>query len=480
MSLLSLFFFLFPSVLYAKQPLLLSQDYVIKKVLSSGPFSKKAELQKKQILSGFQEKRYQIYDLKVFSGFNKLDRENPGISPFEPLEEDSQTFTFGLEKKLSWGLNIRTLYSDFSRDTVNSEFLSRTAAPAFNYKKNLYLELSVDLLKNVLGFQERAAFSVLKAGEQITEWKYIEETEQMALKAASQYWKTYALWAAFEQQQKGLQTYKRLVREIKRKTKYQFLKPGEGPQTFVEYENIKRKIRATEQEYKNQLKALFVLLNMEIENQKITFFKEPLYFPSYSNSLKIENLRPLKIMREKIKEQEWNLKLARSEFLPSLQFQTKTGRLSGGTLRSLRRDTLFSSENSFYELGLSFLYPLFSKSVFSKVQKEQYKLEENQIGFAILKKEIRNQMEALKSQIQVTYDNFKSINRALKYQKQAFSEIKRSFYQGRIDVFELILVENKLRELEMEKARALGKHFLTVLEWKALADQLVENYTHSI
>ena len=476
MPLLSLVFFLFPSVLYTEQPLLLSQDYVIKKVLSSGLFTRKAELQKKQMISGFREQKYQIYDLNVLSRFNKLNRENPGISPFEPLEEDSQVFTLGLEKKLNWGLSIKTLYSDFSRDTVNSEFLTRTTAPTFNYKKNLSLELNVDLLKNILGFQERTAFSIIEAGEQITEWKYMEETEHLVLKAAGQYWKTYAAWAAFEQQQKGLQTYNRLIREIKRKTKYQFLKPGEGPQTFVEYENIKRKIRTAEQEYKNQLKKLFVLLNIEVGNQKIAFSEEPLHSPSLLHSLKIEHLRPFKIMKEKIKEQEWNLKLAQSEFLPSLQFQTKTGLLSGGTLRSSRRDTLFPSENSFYELGLSFLYPLFSKSVFSRVEKVKYKLEENRIDFSILKKEIQNQMDLLRSQIQVTYDNFKSINKALKYQEQAFSEIRKSFYQGRIDVFELILVENKLRELEMEKARALGKHFLTVLQWKALADQLVEHY----
>lgn len=479
MPLVSLFFFLFPSVLNSTPSFLLSQEYVIKRVLSSGPYIKKARLQKKQVILNFQEQKYRIYDLRFFSRFNKLSRENPEISPFEPLKEDNQTFAFGFEKKLDWGFSIKTLYSDFSRDTLNSEFLNRTLAPRFNYKKNLSLELNVDLLQNVLGFQERTTVSIMDTGERITEWKYWEEAEQLALKAANQYWKTYLIWVTFQQMQKGLQTYGRLIKEIKKKKQYHFLKPGEGPQTFVEYENIKRKITTTEQEYKDQLKELFLILDIETGRKGITFSSAPLNPPSSFLSVGIENLRPFKIMREKIKEQKLKLKLARSEFFPSLQFQTKTGWLSGGVSKSDQRDSFFPSQNSFYELGLSFLYPLFSKSALRKVEKEQYKLEENQIDFEILKKEIRDQMDSLKKQIQITYNNSKSINLALKYQRQAFSEIRRSFYQGRIDIFELILVENKLRELEIEKAHALSKHFLVILQLKAFRDQLVESYIDS-
>lgn len=480
MPFLSLFFFLFPSALHSTPSLLLSQEYVINKVLSSSPHIRKVRLQKRQAISNLKYRKYQLYDLKLSSGFNNLSRKNPQTSPFEPLKEDNQRFSFGFEKKLAWGFNIKTLYSDFSRDIVNSEFLNRALSPGFNYKKTLSLELNVDLLKNVFGYEENTVFSIIATAEQITEWTYWEETEQLILKALNQYWKTYLLWAAFQQMQKGFQTYSRLVKEVKGKKKYHFLKPGEAPQTFVEYENIKRKVVKTEQEYKDQLKALFLILNSEPIEEKITFFSEKLKAPSPFSSVKVEKLRPFKIMQKKIEEQELNLKLARSGFLPSLQFQTKVGLLSGGALRSDKRDSLLSSQNGFYEWGLSFLYPLFSKSAFKKVEKEKYKLEENKIDFEILKKEMRNQMDSLKNRIQITYDTFQSISVALKYQRQAFSEIKRSFYQGRVDIFELIMVENKLRELEIEKVRALSEHFLVSLQLKALMDQLVESYTDRI
>ncbi|MCZ0933160.1 MAG: hypothetical protein OXJ52_08420, partial [Oligoflexia bacterium] len=57
-----------------------------------------------------------------------------------------------------------------------------------------------------------------------------------------------------------------------------------------------------------------------------------------------------------------------------------------------------------------------------------------------------------------------------------FRELKKSFDQGRVDIFELINVENKLRESEIKKKRALSEYSLLLLQMLALRDQLVEGY----
>lgn len=454
----------------------LSQDYVIERALSSSPYFKKIQLKKKQVLSRLEGEKHSFYDWKVFSGLQRNRRKNPLTFPFEALEQKDRTLTFGLEKQLPLGFNFKTLYTDLSQDRTNSDFLNRVQAPTFTYRENLSLELNMDLLGNILGREERMAFDIIEAGQNRANWHALEEAEQLALKAAGQYWASHRAWVTFQQMKKGLKTYSQMVNEIKNKKRYNFLKPGEAPQVLAEYENLKQEVSRKEQNYRDELDMLFVILKIKPEWNSISFRQEkaPRSPPAFKKPVSPKDIRPIKMITEQIREQELRVKQTRSAFLPKVRFQSKTGLLAGGNT-SDERDP-FSQKKYFYELSLNLLYNPFSKSTREKAKLEEYKLEENKIDFEVLKRETENLIVSLQKRIQIAHDNLQSANKAGDYQKEAFEELKESFSQGRADIFDLIRAESKLRESEIRKTALLSEYHLLTIQLKAVSDQLVESY----
>ena len=447
----------------------LSQTKLLKEVLNSSPYMQKIKLRQQKQKSLLLEQKYSFSDWSVFSSWNQSDRKNPQITPFESKKKETQIWSAGLEKKLLYGLNISSVYTQLNESQIPSDFLKRIQQTNDIYRKNLSLELNANLT-SALG--QYWGLNKIKQMQTANDWLYYEQAEQLALKSASQYWKTYLSYISYQQAQKGLKTYKKLVRQINNKKKYNFLKPGERPQVLAEYQNIQQFVDTQKQNYEKEKKDLFLLLKKNPEEYDIIFKEEaPAPLPSFSQ-IKIENTRVIKIKKNQISQQKLNLKTKQSLLFPSLHFSGKGGLIPAGFSSNLE----FSSKHSFYEVGVSLSWPLFSKSFYEKVNQEKYQLEESKIDFEIAKQELKNQLNQLEKQISIGYKNIERANKAGKHQKQAFRELKRSFDQGRVDIFELINIENKLRESEIKKKKVLSEYSLMILQMRALKDQLVDDY----
>lgn len=472
-SLLTVTIFVVGGFLNKSLAVTFSQDYVLKKALTSSPHIRKIQLKRSQALSFLLEREYSLYDWKTFSTLGKVRRKNPPISPFDSLRENNRTFTLGFEKRLFYGLSLGATYTDFTQNRINSDFLKRVQAPRDIYKSQFSMELNMDLLRNILGYEERMAFNIVKAGKDKTNWNYFEAAESFALEAAGLYWSAYIAKVIHGQAQKGLKTYNQLVKEIENKKKYSFLRPGERPQVLAEYENIKQEVSKRKQDYLESLDELSLILKITIQPEEVVFQKEILRPYRLPESWSIENLRPIKILKKQIKEQSLQIQLAQSQFLPSLRLQGKAGQLAGQS--GSRGDIqLFSSPYNFYEVSLNFLYNPFSKSQREKIKREKFKLEEQKIDLSLLKLEVENQVKSLKEKIQIGYQNVLSAEKSALHQGEAFRELKISFSQGRVDIFELITTENKLRESEIKRIIFLSEYFLLTLQLEALLDRLVE------
>ena len=164
--------------------------------------------------------------------------------------------------------------------------------------------------------------------------------------------------------------------------------------------------------------------------------------------MKIENTRIIKIKENQIIKQELKLKTSKARLFPNIQFLSKGGFIPGS---AVSKKLSFSSNQSFYELGVSLNWLLFSKSVYEKVNQDKYNLEENKIDIEISKQELKNKISSLEKEILISYKNVSRAKKSNNYQKKAFRELQRSFTQGRVDVFELINTESKLRESEIRK-----------------------------
>ena len=451
-----------------KKTLRLSQKKFLKETLSFSPYMQKIELSVKKQKSQLLEQKYSFSDWSMLSGWNQSERKNPQISAFESKEKETQRWSLGLRKKLLYGLNISSAYTHFNESQINSDFL-KNIQPGNIYRKNLSLELKANLSS---ALNQYWSLEAIQQGQTANDWLYFEQVEQLVLKSAGQYWKTYLAYVAYQQAQKGLKTYKKLVRQINNKKKYNFLNPGERPQILAEYQNIQQFADQQKQNYAKEKKALFLFLKKNPDKYQIVFEEENPAPPPSLSKTRIENTRAIKIKNSQISQQKLKLMTQKSLLFPSLQFFGKGGLIPA----SASSDLTFSTKQSFYEIGVSLSWPLFSKSFYEKVNQEKYQLEENKIDFEISKQELKNQLSQLEKEIAVSYKNIERAKKSALYQKQAFRELKRSFEQGRVDIFELISIENKLRESEIKKKSALSEYSFLILQMLALTDQLVDDY----
>ncbi len=453
-----------------KKTLLLSERDTLKEALSSSLFIKKIQLEKKKQLARLLEKKYSFSDWEAFSSFNHSKRKNPEILVFEGKENEVNNFSVGLEKKIPYGLSLKPSFSYTNQNKVHSDFLNRANVPKNIYRENLNLELSANLSA---AFIQYWSLEAIDEGQKINEWLYYEMAEELALKAAGQYWKTYLTWIAYTQTKKGLKTYRRLVKQINNKKRYGFLRPGERPQILAEYENIQQATDTQKQNYENEKKALLLLLKKDPDVYNIKFKQEKLSpLPNFPKT-NIEDTRTIKIKKKQINEQELRWKASKAKLFPSLHLSSKGGLIPGA---ASYEDLSFNTENFFYEMGVSVKWNLFSKSFREKVSMEKYTLEENKTDLEISKQQLKDRLTSLETEIVTSYKNVQRAKKANKYQKKAFRELQNSFDQGRVDIFELISTENKLRESEVRKKSALSEYFLLNLQFLALRDQLVEDY----
>ena len=453
----------------SKKIFILSQKKVLKEVLNSSPYIQKIKLTRQKYKSQLLEKKYSFSDWAIFSSWNQSERKNPQITAFESKRKETQIWSTGLEKKLPYGLNISSVYNQSNESQIHSDFLQRIQQPNEIYRKNLSLELKANLTS---ALANHWTLDTIDQKQSTTDWLYYEQAEQLALKSAGQYWKTYLSYIAYQQAQQGLKTYRKLVRQINSKKKYNFLNPGERPQILAEYQNIQQFADKQKQNYEKEKKALFILLKKNPDKYDIEFKEDDLTpLPSFSK-IKIENTREIKIKQSQISQQKLTLKTKQALLFPNLQFSSKGGWIPAG----LSSDLEFSPKQSFYEIGVSLSWPLFSKSFYEKVNQEKYQLEENKIDFKIAKQELKNQLNQIENEIKSAYKNINHASKSAKYQKQAFRELQKSFDQGRVDIFELINIENKLRESEIKKKQVLSEYSLLILQLQALKDQLVDDY----
>ncbi len=455
---------------FGKKLLILTEQDVLKATLSNSLFVKKIQFEKQKNLSHLKEKKHSFSTWNFLSSWTGSQKNNPQVSVFEARRDKTNSWNLSLKKNIPYGLSLKSSYSDLSELRLNSDFLNTAQSPSQIYRKSLSLELNASLKE---ALTQNWALKAIQSGEEAVQWLYYEKAEELALRSVRQYWKTYLAQVSWLKSQEGLKTYQQLVRQIANKQKYNFLNPGEGPQVLAEYENLQQKADSQKQNYEREKKALFLFLQKPAEDYDLKFKTLPSPPPTFSK-IKIDSVRGVQMRAQQITERELKWRSHRVQLFPDIRFISQGGLIPASA--GSRKDLSFSRKNSFYELGVSLNWNLFSKSFYEKAHQERYQLEEDKIDMEIFKKEIENQMDSLKEEISVSYKNIYRAERANSYQKKAFKELKRSFDQGRVDIFELIRAENKLRESELRKASALSEYSLLNLQFLALKDQLVEAY----
>ena len=402
----------------ASQTLILSQQEVLKQVLGGSLFVQKIQAEREKNLSQLLDTKYSFFSWQGFSNWTQSQKRSAKITAIDKQNEDIENLSLGLEKSFPYIGQFKSFYSD-TRNT-NSYFTQNNPAqaallddfvpPNTLYSRHLNLKWSANS-SELLG--QHWTLKSIKEGEKSNQWLYLEKAEQLALQSVTQYWKAYMAWISYQQTQQSLNTYKQLVRQIKQKTQYNFLNPGERPQVLAEYENLKQLLDKNKQFYEDEKKALLVFLNKE--DIKVEFKKPTLQALPNFTPINIEETRAIKIKQAQLAEQNFKLKIQKTKLFPGLSLSAK-GALT--PVASSLKDLSFHKDQSFYELGLGLHWVLFSKSFYQKVRQAKYQLKESEIDFSILKQELKNQISTLEEQTAINFTNIKRADKANSYQKK--------------------------------------------------------------
>lgn len=448
-----------------RQKLVLSKEQFLKEVLTGSPHVKRLKFSVEKSKAQVLQSKYSLSDGVLFSEWKRNNTKNPGIDRFLSSESESQNRVIGLQKKAPYGFQFKTAYADFREESSNEGLLTQFK-PDSIFRENLSFELKTNLTESVSHFWLLKSFEKALSIQDLT---YYEKSEQLALSALAQYWKTYLSYIKLQQAKEGLRTYRRLVRETNKKKQYKFLQPGERPQILAEYQSIQSGLDQSEQEYKKEKMALFLYFKKNSEDYDLVF--DPQVFPKNPQfkKIEIEKTRAYQIQKKGLENMELNLSVQKSSLYPSVELMGKRA----WTPASERSNLSFSSKEGFYEFGFSLKWILFSKSFYQKAAEKEYELRESEIDFEIAKQELENQIFLSKERVKTAFKNIERVGKANGYRKETFKELRTAFNQGRTDSFQLIQAEKQLRESRVQKAVALSEYSLSLAALLALSDELI-------
>ena len=460
----------------------LSEEDFLRQVLSSSPYLSKIKATRQKNLSQILEQKYSFFDWGLLGNWKDNKQTNSEIDPFLPKEKSSRSWSLALQKKWPYGLQFNSSYLNTAEKNLDTDELFKQFRPSDIYRNRSQLGFKYNLTESITHTWLLKSFPLSLS---LNDLLNLEKTEELALQALEQYWKTRIAWVSWQKSQEGLKTYKKLVRQTNSKKKYNFLQPGERPQILAEYQNIQKIVDQSGQNYQTEKKAFTVFLNQKdlllewdpkTTDSKITNSNpvdaKNLQAPPKLTDIDIEKTRSLIIQKKQLEIQRLQLLAQKSSLFPQVEFEG----IRGWTPTSKVPQLELVSDFSFYEFSVQFKWLLFSKSAYQKVNQKKYELEESKIDFAIAKHQFKNQIDLLKKQIPLAYKNIERTKKATQYYKQAFKEIQQSFEQGRVDVFQLIQIEKQVRSSQLEHAVALSQYSLALAGLLALQDKLLEKY----
>ena len=307
--------------------------------------------------------------------------------------------------------------------------------------------------------------------------KNLEDTEDLILKTARLFWKTYISHLSVQLKILKKKDYGDLVRVAGEKKRYGYVKPGELSQIRAEWEQAKRDLILEESEYRNKIKELFDLLNESSPNNvKFMIHKKIPSVPVF-NKNPPQTPRKVSLMRKNLLIQEQQLKALRSSAWPGLKLFGSYG--IGGYDKSYSEsfEGLRAGDTQDYSFGVKLNYSLPSTSVRQKrIFFGEQAVEAAEIEVEITKKEFERLLSSTQENLHTFYKALKIAKKIHRLRKKSYKDMRKAFLQGRLSVFELISAKELSFLSEMEKARLTAQYWQAVIYAQAVRDKLISEY----
>ncbi len=457
------------SVLY------LSQDSVIKTVLKDSLRYKKVQAEEKaspHILAS----ALSLLDWQLFVETRFDFREQNTLSFFEnPVETDRNTF-FGVAKSFLTGTKIKGQYMFLqSGKDFNPDVKKVGSFPPETFRQGLGLEVTQDLWRNIFGYEDRIKLTIATTKTEVQKIKLLEEKEDLILKALQQFWEAYVSQRALKAKESQKKDYGNLFRVTKRKTAYNYTKPGEMAQIQAEWEKAKQELILQKVDYEDKISGLLDLLS-QAQTQKVVLVAEGRLSPPpvFIHKSPKQTFRTVLLLKKQLFIQEQELKASRSSTWPTLKL---FGSYSVGGYESDLADSfegLKEGRVQNHSFGIKFNYPLGASSLRRKrLELSEQMVEARRHEWEITKREFAVLWNQSQKNIKAFHQAFKRAKKIHRLRSRSYKEIRKAFLQGRLSVFDLIRAKELTLLAELETSRWKARYYQALAYTKALQDQLI-------
>ena len=473
-KIIALYFITIPSSSYS---LNISQDIVIKTVLSNSLEYKKIQAHKEAQLQSLVEAEA-FLDWRFFINASFNSKESNTLNVFEnPLQEKIEVLT-GLEKKFFTGTKLKMQYLHFHIDReFTPEFKNFSPSPPITLTQRVELTLEQDLLRNFFGYADRIKLNIAAMQSEKQKIAIQENIEDLIIQSLEQFWRTYIHYLSLNLKISKKRDYQELTKITLKKNKHRYTKPGELSQIKAELEKAKQELTLQKIIYENELKNLLNLLNID-NTTKVTFkLNNKIPSPhSFDENLK-QTPRTIALLQKSLSIKKELLKTQKTNTRPTLQLFTTYG--FGGYERDISStfDSLTNRDNQNYSIGVKMTYALPSTRVRSRrINLAEQSVEESRLDLEITRKKFRQMMEHNQKNLNALYSVVKTAEKIDRLRTQSYKDIRKAFLQGRLDVFQLISAKELTLLSKMEEANFKSRYYQTLALAYAMRDEMLVLY----
>jgi outer membrane protein TolC len=263
------------------------------------------------------------------------------------------------------------------------------------------------------------------------------------------------------------------VASVQRKAAVGYTEPGELPRIQAELEARNQNVQSTSLGFVQKSDALALFLKLEpqvdLQFEIETRIPDP---PSFA-TVDVETLRAYRTQEKKVKAASLSEKASESAARPELLFVGEATMKGQDASPGTSMSEATSGNFPIYYTGLQIGWYFGSGATSEKVAQSRASrmIEENKLER--LRRDLRDQMEALQLKIKANHANALSSVRLRDLRQRVVNELTRTYAQGRTELRELIEAINLLSTAEVQYIRAIGDYQIALSEWSAFTDQLV-------
>jgi outer membrane protein TolC len=403
--------------------------------------------------SGFTSSKFQS---STNTGLLKTDSYSTNLSLSKPFYTGTTVdLTLNrLSDRPSFSAGATTVYADSTKDIVG-------------------ISVKQNLVKNFFGMSNRAQLRSAEATFESSQIDRVSQLQDLVLEAVRLYWSAYVAQETFQEAINSRDRYVKLVGTIKKKSGYGYTNPGELSQAQAELELKERTVKSQSVTYLTALDNFLTLLKLP-KGSDIKF-SVPLDIPTPPtlNTVKIEELRPLKAKKLDLEAKEELTTVAKSNTYPDISLVGKVSQQGLDENPNEAYNEMTAGTHPQYYVGISIEHSFGSgysseNALNAKLQRDLSRSVLERARLELADKEnffIRN--------IQATYAISLSARNERTLREKVTQELNRSYTQGRTSISVLIDSLNKSFESQIQFTRAVGDYQIALNEWAAFKDELI-------